>query len=124
MNEIIFDYSRRTILQGDVTLVPVLEFPEDVERVTGEISGSNLVIAHSETGHHHVVPVETVEVFAEDDRKDRLWLDISQPVEISHLREEHRHAPQTLQAGKWMAQRQVMLANAGTVRNKRRLHVD
>lgn len=123
-SEIVFDYARRTLMQGDVTLVPVLEFPKDVKPITGEISGPNLVVAHSETGHHHVVPKDAVEVFADAKRIDRVWMDIQKPVELTHLREQHTHAPQKLNPGKWLAQRQVVQTNVGTGRERQRLTDD
>ena len=104
-DDIKYDFGRRAILQGDLSLIPVTEFPDFM--VTKDVFDPEIILAHSETGHHHVVAADRVTLFDDPD-PSRMWLDVTAPVELQHLREEHNHAAQTLAPGKWLAQRQVV----------------
>lgn len=100
-----FDFKRSTILQGDVALIPVEKVMGDL--VTLEPSGRDLIVAHSETGHHHVVEAEKADGFVDAEDPSRLWMIVREPTEIVHQREEFQHEAQIVPAGHYLVQRQT-----------------
>lgn len=53
---------RESAAQGDLLIRLVDHIPQGYEKV--ETKDMNHVVAHSETGHHHVIPVSSAEMFA------------------------------------------------------------
>lgn len=88
---------RTAIQHGEALLLPVESFPEAVtiRKVTKEI------VAHSETGHHHVVesPVE-FEVQGNVDKED-LYLRLFEPAKLVHKKPTQNHKTLTVPAGIW-----------------------
>ena len=100
----------RIAAQGDILLVAVDELPDGLVRRTGPEAG---IVAHSETGHHHVARAIGLEVW--DDPRDPLtcYLRSSEPVRIEHLRDYDTHAPITMAPGIIRVRRQREWATAG-----------
>jgi hypothetical protein len=131
-----FDRDRKTILQGDVTLVPVKTIPKYAVAHNFERSMTELVLAHSETGHNHVIPSTGVTLYMEDDRdeekfvpvrRDHFWMALEEPTELTHHREEHQHEAQIVEPGYWYVQRQVMgdeMSEAHELQRSRRMMHD
>lgn len=106
------DNSRKPIAQGDMYLIPIRAVPDGAEPVAAE--NGRLILTHSETGHHHIVmerpgvrQFKGMDIF-------RGFLEVEgDPVELKHLREHHTHAPQTIEAGAWLIQRQAAYTPQG-----------
>lgn len=108
-----FDTTRKCHVQGDMYLVPIKEIPADAPEVKPE--NGYLIITHSESGHSHVIAErEDVRQFSGMDIF-RGFLEISgdEPAELVHLREHHTHAPQFIEPGAWLIQRQAAYTPQG-----------
>ena len=107
-----FDDTRTPIAQGDMYLVPITTVPNDAQPVEAE--NGNLILTHSETGHHHVVKERPgVRQFSGMD-VFRGSLEIKgEPVTLEHLRANDTHAPQTIEPGAWLIQRQAAYTPQG-----------
>lgn len=88
--------------QGDVSIFPVDQIPAGLEEKQPE--GGMHILAHSETGHHHVIEGNTVRVYREDDFVS--YLDVQAPANVVHLRSFDTHAPISLPPGKYRVTRQ------------------
>lgn len=86
--------------QGDVGFFRVAKLPKGVTEEKTD------VVAHSETGHHHVVrgPEGAFAYFRETLTTAYLTCDV--PVEIVHLRQFDTHESIQLPAGIWQVRRQ------------------
>lgn len=103
-----FDPGRRSIPQGDCLLIPIRAVPETARGQVLAPEGRHHVIAHSETGHHHVIEARgDIRHFGSLDRL-RAFLEVGgpAPAELKHLRDHHRHETQIVPAGAWLVQRQ------------------
>lgn len=80
--------SRRLVFQGDIMVVRVERFPEGAKPLTGP---ENNVVAHSETGHHHIA--EGAEVFSVPDGMELYMRAIGKTVTLRHLRDNDTHEP-------------------------------
>jgi|ERR1039458_7095670 hypothetical protein len=88
---------KRTALQhGECLMLPVDIMPEgDIKKVKAQI------IAHSETGHHHVVEATKVfEVTGNIDKED-LYLRLFEPAKLVHKKLTSKHKTLTVPAGVW-----------------------
>ena len=94
--------------QGDFLIIRVNDIPEEVE--TFDAEGNHFVIAHSETGHNHVMERTNVKAFKPKGVKEQdlyqLFLDVSAPTEIEHLRSFDTHESILVTEGKYMIRRQ------------------
>lgn len=80
--------------QGELLFVRVDSMPDNV--VPASVEHGQYVVGHSETGHHHVLEADGVEMFhvaANDDSIDPFvsYLKVSKPVELRHLRSFDTH---------------------------------
>jgi len=79
--------------QGDFIILRIDDIPANVEEFEAE--NGHYVIAHSETGHNHVMVMDRVEAFKPKHTPDRdlydLFLIVKDPTEIQHLRSFHTH---------------------------------
>ncbi len=110
-----FDTTRRAIPQGDCYLVPIKAIPDAARAKPVAAENGRLIITHSETGHHHVVMERPdVRQFAGMD-VFRGFLEVGgdEPVELVHLRDHHTHAPQIVEPGAWLIQRQAAYTPQG-----------
>jgi len=94
--------------QGDFLIIRVEEIPTDVE--TFDAEGNHFVIAHSETGHNHVMERTNVKAFKPKGVEERdlyqLFLDVNAPTEIEHQRSFDTHESILVTEGKYMVRRQ------------------
>lgn len=97
---------REPVAQGDVIFVPVDWIPPEASQVESE--DGRYVVAHSETGHHHIVMDRPeVKMFSGMDVfRSFLEIEGEQPATVEHLRETHTHQPLSLNPGRWMIVRQ------------------
>lgn len=86
--------------QGDVIFIRVAEIPAEAAREQTD------VVAHSETGHHHVVrgPEGAYSFFRLDTMT--AYLECEAPVEIVHLRQHDTHETLRLVPGVYKVRRQ------------------
>lgn len=90
-------FSGNYIAQGDLNIFRVADIP-DIEET------DNRVLAHSETGHHHVIEGNAVRVFEQDDFVS--YVDVQEPAQVVHLRGFDTHETVELPPGKYRVSRQ------------------
>ena len=94
--------------QGDFLIIRVKDIPSNVEPMKTE--NGVFVIAHSETGHNHVMERTNVEAFVPENTKDvdlyELFLNVKEPTEINHLRSFDTHETLLVPAGNYVVKRQ------------------
>jgi len=98
----------RFAAQGDFLILRVDNIPENMERIPSE--NGLITVAHSETGHNHVMEAENVAAYkaAGTPTVDlyEMFLSVSEPTEITHLREFDTHAPLLVPPGDYKIFRQ------------------
>lgn len=94
--------------QGDFIILRVNDIPTNVEKVEPE--NGVYIVAHSETGHNHVMEMERVEAFKPTGVKEvdlyQLFLNVEAPTEITHLRSFDTHETLLVPPGKYEIRRQ------------------
>ena len=88
--------------QGDVLFLKVSSIPKDSVE---EKRNGPIVVAHSETGHHHVVKDPAARLFNTDNPLIS-YLRLEGPVQVDHLRDFHTHGSISLNGGCWEIRRQ------------------
>lgn len=89
--------------QGDLNIFVCERIPETAQEKKPETDG-NHILAHSETGHHHVASGNTVRVFEEDEFIS--YLDVQEKSNVIHMRSFDTHQPISLPPGKYRISRQ------------------
>jgi hypothetical protein len=98
--------------QGDVLFVSVSEIPKSA--VPEAPKDGKVIVAHSETGHHHTVDGTDVLMFREPSDPFTCYLSIAgKGAEVVHHRPFDTHETIALSAGIWMARRQREYIPAG-----------
>ena len=99
----IFDRSKGPLPQGDITLIAVESSPTG-DVITAE--RGSIVVAHSETGHHHVVDARNARL----ERGESPWICYltvtAEYADLVHLREVNPHETVRLPTGKYKICRQ------------------
>lgn len=90
--------------QGDVLIARITALPEGVIRVAPE--GDDLVIAHSETGHNHVMDAATAEMYRLPEEIYECFLVVRTPTLLRHLRGFDTHEPILHEPGVYRVRRQ------------------
>jgi len=90
--------------QGDMLLTKVDSMPEGLELMKPD--SGNYVVAHSETGHHHVISEQDVEVFESANDEFVLYVVVNNETTLRHLRSFDTHAPINLTPGTYRINRQ------------------
>lgn len=90
--------------QGDLNIFACDEIPAGLAESVA-VDGHH-VLAHSETGHHHVVEGNTVRVFMDPENEFESYLDVDEPSNIVHLRDFDTHETIRLLPGKYRITRQ------------------
>lgn len=88
--------------QGDLNIFACAEIPGGLKEIAAE-NGQH-ILAHSETGHHHVIDGNTCRVFKEDEFIS--YLDVTQKSNVVHLRAFDKHTTIGLPPGKYRIARQ------------------
>lgn len=84
----------RIAAQGEALFLRVDGIPENVEPIEAE--NGKFIVAHSETGHHHVMNADTVELVRSKDAPDGmdvLYAIVKEPTMLEHLRPYDTHEP-------------------------------
>ena len=88
----------RPVAQGDMLIIPIEAIPKTARPATAE--GQHFVLAHSETGHHHVIDRAKAEVYeAADDAFVAYIRTRGSEVEIEHKRDFDTHESLMLAPG-------------------------
>ena len=95
---------KNTAAQGDIYARKIAELPPGVEAVPPK--DGRVVVAHSETGHHHVMDAATVTMHRLPDDIMRCFLTVAEPTPLEHLREFDRHEPIQFESGVYEIKRQ------------------
>ena len=75
----------RPMAQGDLLIIPVSAIPKSAK--PAEAHGDHYIVAHSETGHHHVIDRAKAEVYeAADDAFIAYVRTLGDGAEIEHKR--------------------------------------
>jgi len=102
------------IAQGDVLFVPMEllgeKIPSSAQEMNKEEGG--FIIAHSETGHHHVAVGDLI-AFSEPSDPLTGYLRVDGEAEIIHHRNFDAHAPISLPKGNWKVLRQQEFSPEG-----------
>ena len=90
--------------QGDILLRRVDKLPEDITPIPSE--NGRHVVAHSETGHNHVVQDTGVQLYQAANDPLVMYLVVDNKTELRHERSFDTHAPITIDKGKYEIRRQ------------------
>jgi len=94
--------------QGDFIILKINKLPENLEPIN-KVDGV-FVIAHSETGHNHVMEAEHVTAYKEPGLSDsdifELFLSVDHSTEIEHLRSFDTHESLLVEPGNYVVKRQ------------------
>lgn len=89
--------------QGDIMLIRVDKLPEDATVIPQK---NEIIVAHSETGHHHVVKERDV-VYHSTENPLVAYLEVNGVhADLIHERPFDTHAPLRLPRGIWEVRRQ------------------
>jgi len=104
----IWRYQMKTFLrmaaQGDVLISRIDHLPPNIIPAAAE--NGQYIIAHSETGHSHVIDSVDVEFFHAANDSFVSYLRVKQPTDLRHLRSFDTHAPIHIQPGDYRINRQ------------------
>jgi len=97
------DRSKGPVAQGDCLIVPIDSIPKNVME---QLSPENdlLVVAHSETGHHHTLPAKAAKVFVASAML--MYVRILKEAELKHHRPYDTHESHVLPPGDYAIYRQ------------------
>jgi hypothetical protein len=94
----------RMAAQGDVLIQRIESIPNTAIQAQPE-NGVH-VVAHSETGHSHVIDSGNVDYFHAANDSFVSYLRVKQPTDLRHLRSFDTHAPIHIQPGDYQINRQ------------------
>lgn len=89
--------------QGEIRIYRVDAIPGNVKPLAKE--QGQLIIGHSETGHHHVLIADRAQVFEADTAPQGmriLYAILESQGELKHLRGHDTHAPHAFEPGVYM----------------------
>ena len=95
---------KKMAAQGDLLITRINELPDNLEPVQAEAGA--YVVAHSETGHNHVIKEDGLEVFAPANDNFTLYLVVDRPVDLTHMRSFDTHEPLRIAPGVYRINRQ------------------
>lgn len=90
--------------QGDLLITRIEKLPDGL----GEAKSDNghFVLAHSETGHNHVLKAENARMFYPANDNFVAYLVVDKPSPVEHLRSFDTHESIEIPAGIWEIRRQ------------------
>jgi hypothetical protein len=94
----------RPSFQGDLCIRRIDRLPAGLAPMPAQ--DGVFVLAHSETGHHHVVLERSAQAFIDQTNAFIAFLDVTEPVEVKHLRSFDTHEPLLLEPGIYEVRRQ------------------
>ena len=98
----------RMAAQGDFLIIRVDTMPDNL--VPLEPENGNIVVAHSETGHNHVMVADNVEAYRDSTISDadlyEMFLLVQEPTVIEHQRSYDTHEELLVSEGLYRIRRQ------------------
>jgi hypothetical protein len=93
-----------TAAQGDVYFVKMpAGFCVPGNAVPEKAEGGRVIVAHSDSGHSHVMDASTVTMYRMPDSIMECLLVVDQPTPLEHLREHDAHEPILFEPGIYKA---------------------
>jgi hypothetical protein len=89
--------THRPSFQGDLMIRRIDALPDGLKVAMPD--GEHHILAHSETGHHHVVLERAAQRFIDETNEFISYLEVASDVELRHLREHDTHEPYLLEPG-------------------------
>lgn len=90
--------------QGDVMFIRVGKLPDGLEAAKQE--NGRFIVAHSETGHHHVIDSTNAQMLIDGANSLVAYLKVSKPTEVEHQRSFDTHESILLAPGNYEVRRQ------------------
>lgn len=90
--------------QGDIYFTRIDKLPSDAVKVEPE--KGLVIVAHSETGHSHVMDAKSVTMYQLPDSIMDCLLVVENPTALEHLREHDTHEPILFEKGVYHVRRQ------------------
>lgn len=90
--------------QGDVLIRRVESIPASAKPVAPQ--GQHVIVTHSETGHHHVMERDCVELYQDASNPLIAWLKVNRPATLVHHRPHDTHEPIQFTPGCYEVRRQ------------------
>lgn len=94
----------KPIAQGDMLIIPIATIPVSAKAAKAE--GTHFILAHSETGHHHVIERTKAEVYEAADDSFIAYVKALAPADITHQRSFDTHETVQLAPGNYEIRRQ------------------
>lgn len=95
---------KKQAAQGDLLIIVSSAIPTGFS-LAKPVDGQH-VLAHSETGHHHVVEAPKVDMFTAENDDFVAYIEVKEPCQVIHLRGWDTHAPISLDKGIYRINRQ------------------
>ena len=92
--------------QGDILIIRLSDQPDLTNTTEVPPEGDNLIVTHSETGHHHVLDRKDAQMFQNNDNELEAFLVLHRESELTHLRPHDTHEPILLAPGQYKVRRQ------------------
>lgn len=96
--------TQRPSFQGDLMIRRIDALPSGLVLATA--ADGMFVVAHSETGHHHVVKERAAQLLIDQTNALISYLDVVEDTELEHLRSFDTHESYMLRPGKYEIRRQ------------------
>jgi hypothetical protein len=101
--------------QGDFVIIRINELPEGI--IPCKKKDGKWIVAHSETGHNHVMEADCVEMFKvelkDDDAVFELYLSVSEDTQVQHHRSYDTHEALNVTPGNYKIRRQREYTSEG-----------
>lgn len=96
--------TNRPSFQGDICIRRIAALPNKLTPIKAE--NGHYILAHSETGHHHVVLEHSAQAFIDQTNAFIAYLQVLESTELRHLRSFDTHEPLALGPGIYEVRRQ------------------
>lgn len=99
--------TERPSFQGDVMIRKIGARPKGTALKPAKAERGQFIIAHSETGHHHVLDSRNAQWLIDDKNNLISYLEVRETSELVHLREFDTHETLKLEPGLYEVRRQI-----------------
>jgi hypothetical protein len=96
--------TERPSFQGDVMVRRISALPKGVKSTTPE--NGAYIVAHSETGHHHVIDSRAAQLLIDKTNEFLAYLDVREPCDLTHMRDFDTHEPLHFEPGIYEVRRE------------------
>ena len=96
--------TNRPSFQGDICIRKIAKLPKGLK--VADIENGQHIVAHSETGHHHVIDSRNAQLLIDDTNSFISYLNVREPVDLKHLRDHDTHQPLHFEPGVYEVRRQ------------------